>query len=203
MFLRTVFRSPFGAITARPSYALKAFTTSAVVAAKPLPPRKTIDENDLQETFIRGWGPGGQKIVCTPSRHNSRKYQLIPLHVQNKTSSTVQLRHLPTGLVIKCQTTRSRIQNRKIARRLLADKLDLIENGSESRIALREEKLRRKKSSKRNKALKKFRKLFGQDDEGEEEVEEVDTEDVDTEEVNSEEAGQEKEKEELAEGKKM
>lgn len=198
MFLCTAFRSPVGAIRARPSHALKAFTTSALVAAKSLPPRIMIDENDLEENFLKGSGPGGQKIVCAPSHHNFRQHQLTPAHVQNKTSSAVQLKHLPTGMVIKCQSTRSRTQNRKIARRQLADKVEFLEKGPESRIALREERLRQKKASKRNKTLKKYRKLFGQDDEDEEEVE-----DVDTKEVNTEKVEQEKEKEELGEGKRM
>ncbi|KAI4127003.1 MAG: hypothetical protein LQ347_004771 [Umbilicaria vellea] len=143
----------------------------------------TFDDKDLEERFLKGSGPGGQKI--------------------NKTSSAVQLKHLPSGVVVKCQNTRSQRQNRKIARRLLADKLEFIEKGPESRIALREEKLKRKKGNKRNKALKRFRKLYRQIHEDVEEVEEVDTTDVDTEEVNSEEVGPEKEKEELGEGKRM
>lgn len=203
MFLRTILRFPWAAIPVRPTYALKAFTTSAFVAAKLFPTRMTFDDKDLEERFLKGSGPGGQKIVCIPSRHDARKHQLTSAHVQNKTSSAVQLKHLPSGVVVKCQNTRSQRQNRKIARRLLADKLEFIEKGPESRIALREEKLKRKKGNKRNKALKRFRKLYRQIHEDVEEVEEVDTTDVDTEEVNSEEVGPEKEKEELGEGKRM
>lgn len=59
-------------------------------------------ESDLHEKHIRGGGRGGQKI--------------------NKTSNCVQLTHLPTGIVIKCQATRSLESNRKIARKVLSNK---------------------------------------------------------------------------------
>ncbi len=59
---------------------------------------------DLEETFIRGSGAGGQKI--------------------NKTSSTVVLRHVPSGLEVRCQKERSRTQNRFHAREELCAKLE-------------------------------------------------------------------------------
>jgi len=55
-----------------------------------------IREDDLEEDFIRGSGPGGQKV--------------------NKTSSTVVLRHIPTGLEVRCQKERSQVMNRHWAR---------------------------------------------------------------------------------------
>jgi protein subunit release factor A len=63
-----------------------------------------VAREDLEETFVRGRGNGGQKI--------------------NKTSSTVRLRHLPTGLEVICQEQRSLSQNRYQARVLLCDKLE-------------------------------------------------------------------------------
>jgi protein subunit release factor B len=63
-----------------------------------------IRDEDLEETFIRGTGAGGQKI--------------------NKTSSTVVLRHVPTGLEVRCQRERSQSQNRMVARQELCDKLE-------------------------------------------------------------------------------
>ncbi|KAI4282160.1 MAG: hypothetical protein L6R38_003140 [Xanthoria sp. 2 TBL-2021] len=105
--------------------------------AAQLPPRIVISEDDIQESFLKGSGPGGQKI--------------------NKTSSAVQLKHLPTGMVVKSQATRSRSQNRSIARRLLADKLEDAEKGSESRTALKSETQRKKKASKAKKARRKHR----------------------------------------------
>lgn len=63
-----------------------------------------IREEDLEESFIRGTGAGGQKI--------------------NKTSSTVVLVHVPTGVEVRCQRERSQSQNRVIAREDLCDKIE-------------------------------------------------------------------------------
>ncbi|KAL8734503.1 MAG: hypothetical protein Q9166_001403 [cf. Caloplaca sp. 2 TL-2023] len=105
--------------------------------AAQLPPRMVIPEDDVKESFLKGSGPGGQKI--------------------NKTSSAVQLKHIPTGMVVKSQATRSRSQNRSIARRLLLDKLEDTERGSESRTALKSAAKRKKKASKAKKARRKHR----------------------------------------------
>jgi protein subunit release factor B len=59
---------------------------------------------DVEERFVRGTGPGGQKI--------------------NKTSSTVWLRHRPTGLEVRCQRERSQAANREIAWLELVEKLE-------------------------------------------------------------------------------
>ena len=76
--------------------------------------------------------------------------------LQNKTSSAVQLKHIPTGMTIKSQATRSRSQNRKIARQLLADKIEAVEKGPESRTALKAEIKRKKKATKAKKARRKY-----------------------------------------------
>ncbi|KAK3698384.1 hypothetical protein LTR37_016954, partial [Vermiconidia calcicola] len=115
------------------------FTAVSKLLEKPLPPRRVIDENEIIESFLKGSGPGGQKI--------------------NKTSSAVQLKHLPTGLVVKCQETRSREQNRKLARRLLSERLEEREKGSESRTAIKTERARTKKASADKKARRKYKKL--------------------------------------------
>jgi peptide chain release factor len=86
---------------------------------------------------------------------------------QNKTASAVQLKHLPTGLVVKCQATRSRDQNRKTARKILAEKLEVMELGEGSRTMIKAAEAARKKASKRKKAGRKYRKM--QDGENEEE----------------------------------
>jgi len=115
------------------------FSTTISRPEKPLPPRPTILESDITEAFLKGTGPGGQKI--------------------NKTSSAVQLKHLPTGLVIKCQETRSRSQNRKIARRILAERIEVLVMGDDSRAALKAEREKKKKASKNKKARRKYRNL--------------------------------------------
>jgi peptide chain release factor len=60
--------------------------------------------DDVDERFVRGAGPGGQKI--------------------NKTSSTVWLRHRPTGVEVRCQRERSQAANRELAWQELCEKLE-------------------------------------------------------------------------------
>ena len=88
--------------------------------------RRGISEDQISERFIRGSGSGGQKI--------------------NKTASCVLLRHLPSGIVIKCQATRSRAQNRELARRLLCERL---EARRASQQGLRRDEREKKKRSNR------------------------------------------------------
>lgn len=71
-----------------------------------------VQERDLEETFVRGSGKGGQKV--------------------NKTNNCVCLVHVPTGLVIKCHREREREINRFLARRALCDELDHRLNGAPS-----------------------------------------------------------------------
>lgn len=118
---------------------VRAFATFSPLLEKPLHPRPKILESDITESFLKGSGPGGQKI--------------------NKTSSAVQLKHLATGIVVKSQETRSRQQNRKLARRILAEKLDVLENGSESRMAIKAEREKKKKASASKKARRKYLRL--------------------------------------------
>ncbi|GJE98138.1 peptide chain release factor-like protein [Phanerochaete sordida] len=91
-------------------------------------------EEDLEETFVRGSGPGGQSV--------------------NKTENNVQLVHKPTGIRVVCQETRSLTQNRKIARRILLDKLDQMENPGLSK----QEMLRAKQQERERRRKKKARK---------------------------------------------
>jgi len=118
---------------------VRAFTGNRTLLDKPLPPRPVILDTDIEESFLKGSGPGGQKI--------------------NKTSSAVQLKHLTTGIVVKCQETRSRQLNRKFARQILAEKLDVLEKGDESRTAIKTERARAKKASASKKAKRKYKKL--------------------------------------------
>jgi protein subunit release factor B len=60
---------------------------------------------------------------------------------------------------VKSQETRSRQQNRKIARRILSDKLELLEKGEDSRVAIKAKEKSRKKASSTKKSRRKYRKL--------------------------------------------
>ncbi|QIX01595.1 hypothetical protein AMS68_007112 [Peltaster fructicola] len=113
--------------------------TTATRAEKALPPRRKILDSEITESFLKGTGPGGQKI--------------------NKTSCAVQLKHIATGIVVKSQETRSREQNRKYARQVLGEKLDALENGAESRTAIKTERARTKKASAAKKSRRKYKKL--------------------------------------------
>ena len=89
---------------------------------------------DIEEAFVRGSGSGGQKI--------------------NKTSSCVQLKHIPTGTIVRCQETRSREANRWLAREMLAERLLQARESALSARRQEEEKIRRQKRrrSRRQKA---------------------------------------------------
>ena len=87
--------------------------------------RLKIVEADLDEKFIRGGGPGGQKT--------------------NKTSSTVCLRHRPTGIEVKCARERSQSLNRFIARRELCEKVAEKIHGEKTKKQQAREKIRRQK----------------------------------------------------------
>jgi len=95
-----------------------------------------VAESDLQETFVRSSGPGGQKV--------------------NKTSSCVQLVHIPTGLSVKCQRERSQALNRFIARRLLLDRIEKLRKGVVEAEKDRVEKIRRQKRKRSKRAKEKM-----------------------------------------------
>jgi len=71
----------------------------------------------------------------------------------------VQLLHKPSGLVVKCQATRSRTQNRKTARKLLGERLEELALGPGARTAVRAREKSRKKASADKKARRKYRAL--------------------------------------------
>jgi peptide chain release factor len=79
--------------------------------------------------------------------------------LQNKTNSAVQITHLPTGIVVKSQATRSRSQNHKIAKQILAEKIELLQKGDESRAAKKIEVKSKRKASASKKAKRKYRAL--------------------------------------------
>ena len=95
-----------------------------------------VKEADILEKFIHGWGKGGQKI--------------------NKSASCVYLRHLPTGIEVKCQASRSQLLNRFLARRILADKIERKVLGEQSEASQRVEKVRRQKRRRSRRAKQRM-----------------------------------------------
>ncbi|GAW02353.1 hypothetical protein LENED_004006 [Lentinula edodes] len=95
-----------------------------------------LKEEDIEESFVRGSGPGGQSV--------------------NKTENNVQLLHKPTGIRVACQETRSLFTNRMLARRLLTAKLDALENPGLSKEELKRAKQRERERRRRKKAKKKI-----------------------------------------------
>ena len=75
---------------------------------------------------------------------------------------------------MKSQATRSRTENRKIARRVLAEKLEEMELGDQSRAKQKEERARKKKASKTKKSKRKYRALEAANNANNEENEEED-----------------------------
>ncbi|HRD02003.1 MAG TPA: peptide chain release factor-like protein [Candidatus Saccharicenans sp.] len=108
--------------------------------------RLGIKDSELEERFIHSQGKGGQKV--------------------NKAATCVYLKHVPTGIEVKCQKERSQALNRFLARRILVEKLEEKVRGEESLEKQKIEKIRRqkRKRSKRSKekmlAEKKHRALI-------------------------------------------
>ncbi|MBS0621313.1 MAG: peptide chain release factor-like protein [Verrucomicrobia bacterium] len=95
-----------------------------------------IREEDLIEKFILGSGKGGQKV--------------------NKTSSCVYLKHLPSGLEVKCQRERSRALNRYYARQELCDQIEEKELKAKSQKQQAFEKIRRQKRRRSRRSKEKM-----------------------------------------------
>ncbi len=95
-----------------------------------------IEEKDLTERFVHSSGPGGQNV--------------------NKTSTAVYLKHIPSGIEVKCAGTRSQSLNRFLARRILAEKIECAVKHKRSEEQKRREKIRRQKRKRSKRAKDKM-----------------------------------------------
>ncbi len=95
-----------------------------------------IHEEELIEKFIIGSGKGGQKL--------------------HKTASTVYLKHMPSGLEIKCQDSRSRQDNRYFARARLCEKLQAVLSDEKTKKQQRVEKVKRQKKRRSRRSKQKI-----------------------------------------------
>jgi len=95
-----------------------------------------INEDSLIEKFIIGSGKGGQKL--------------------HKTASTVYLKHIPSGIAIKCQESRSRENNRYFARVRLCEKYHAIISDAKTKAQQKVEKLKRQKKRRSRRSKQKM-----------------------------------------------
>ena len=86
-------------------------------------------EKDIEESFVRSTGAGGQKV--------------------NKTSNCVQLKHIPSGLAVKVQKSRSQRLNRYYARKQMCELMENKLMGKDSPKAKKLEKIRKQKNRRR------------------------------------------------------
>jgi protein subunit release factor B len=94
-----------------------------------------IHEKDIEEKFIRSSGSGGQKV--------------------NKTSTCVYLKHIPTGIEVKCMRERNQSLNRFLARRELVTRIEKL-SGQLTPDEVRIKKLKRQKSKRKGRARLKY-----------------------------------------------
>ncbi len=95
-----------------------------------------ISEEDLEESFIRSGGPGGQKV--------------------NRSATCVRLKHIPSGLEVKMQQARSQALNRFYARRRLCELLEEQQQGKQSPLSRRQNKIHKQKQRRRKRSRKKY-----------------------------------------------
>jgi len=91
-------------------------------------PLTHLDEDDLEESFSRASGPGGQNV--------------------NKVATRVSLRHIPTGIVVHVQEARTQAANRRIARERLLREIRQRKTSSAARARDERERERRRNRTK-------------------------------------------------------
>jgi protein subunit release factor B len=98
--------------------------------------RLGVREADLDEQFVRSGGHGGQNV--------------------NKVATCVVLRHAPSGIVVRCQESRTQGMNRFLARRLLCERLEERLAGAASKARQEAERIRRQKRRRSRRAKAKM-----------------------------------------------
>lgn len=112
-------------------------TPATIARIRELMVEASVFEEDIEESFILGGGPGGQKT--------------------NKTSNVVRLKHEPSGLNIRFSETRSREDNRWLARRALAE--TILERENKRKSARRQEAEKKRRQKRRRSRRQKQRML--------------------------------------------
>ena len=112
-------------------------TPATIARIRELMVEASVFEEDIEESFILGGGPGGQKT--------------------NKTSNVVRLKHEPSGLNIRFGETRSREDNRWLARRALAEAI--LERENKRKSARRQEAEKKRRQKRRRSRRQKQRML--------------------------------------------
>jgi len=99
----------------------------------------SIFEEDIDEKFIKSSGKGGQNV--------------------NKNSTCVQLKHIPSGIIVKYQKERTQNLNRFFARRALVEKIDELVNKGNSKKNQIKSKIAKQKSRRKRRTRKKLEEL--------------------------------------------
>lgn len=97
-----------------------------------------IHEQDILEKFIRSSGKGGQKV--------------------NKTSTCVYIKHIPTGIEVKCMKERSQSINRFLARRELIERIERL-SGKLTNEDIKRFKAKKQKQKRQKRAVLKYKTM--------------------------------------------